>query len=45
MLSLVAYQAPTSSYSSSNAYQQVITSVATGTFGPGSLLADRRRAQ
>ncbi len=34
-LSLVAYEAPTSSYSSSNAYLQVITSVATGTYGPG----------
>ncbi len=35
MLSLVAYEAPTSSFSSSNAYQQVITDDAIGTFGPG----------
>ncbi len=35
MFSLVAYEAPTSSFSASNAYQQVITDVATGTFGPG----------
>jgi SdrD B-like domain/Carboxypeptidase regulatory-like domain len=36
LLSLVAYEAPTSSYSPSNAYEQVITSVVEGTFAPSS---------
>jgi hypothetical protein len=35
MLSLVAYEAPASSFSSSTAYEQVITSDTTGTYGPG----------
>jgi hypothetical protein len=34
-LSLVAYEAPTSSYSPSNAYQQVIVGLSEGTFPPG----------
>ena len=34
-LSLVAYEAPAPYYASSNVSQQVITSVATGTYGPG----------